>query len=512
MLRQPLANKYRPRNFVQLKGQNILVKILSNAITSNKIANAYLITGIRGVGKTTTARIVAKTLNCSDIQLENGIPVPCEKCSNCTSANNFSHPDILEIDAASKTGVNDIREIIDNAKYKPLLGKYKVYIIDEMHMLSNSAFNALLKTLEEPPADVLFVFATTEAHKIPATIISRCQRFDLARLSLQEIINNLKEISSKENILYDEESLTLLAKFSEGSVRDSISLLETINLYKKNNEPISVNLINEVLGVPEIDTSYKLLMHIVSGEAEHALAILTQLYDQGTELALIMEELISVANKTSKALISKNFIDNSSLMDHEKKLLTHLKNTCDITNITNIWKILFNGLTELKISSHPIGVFEMAIIRACHISKLPSLDSVMRKAMMSTPTTTKTNSTITSLSSFKDLASLFYKNKEIILYKYLTENIRVSSYQRNRIEVESLKGLPDNFFQNVTSLLKQWTGEKWEIILNNTSQETLQKTLKEQEVHDIANHDMVLEVQKAFPGSKIDKITKIKAH
>jgi DNA polymerase III subunit gamma/tau len=510
MLRQPLANKYRPRNFIQLKGQDIFVKILSNAITSNKIANAYLITGIRGVGKTTTARIVAKTLNCSDIKIENDIPVPCEQCLNCTSVNNFSHPDILEVDAASKTGVNDIREIIENAKYKPLLGKYKVYIIDEMHMLSNSAFNALLKTLEEPPANVLFIFATTEVHKIPITIISRCQRFDLARLSSKEIVDNLAEIAEKEGIKYQKDSLNLLSKFSEGSVRDSISLLETINLYKKTTESISINLINEVLGIPEIDTSYKLILDIVSGNTESALNVLKQLYTQGTELGLIMEELISIANKVSKALVSKNLIESMHLLENEKQLLNEVKNACDVTSITNIWKILFGGLTELKMSSYPIGVFEMTVIRACHLSKLPSLDSVMNKAMMISQTQTSATTKNIELSSFKDIAGLFYKNKEIIIYKYLTENIRVTSYKKNHIEAETLKGLPDNFSQNVSSLLKQWTGEKWELILRNATTESPQKTLKEQEFQDIQSHDMIRAVQRNFPGAEINKITIIR--
>jgi len=509
MLRQPLANKYRPRNFSQIKGQDILVTILSNAIVTNKIANAYLITGIRGVGKTTTARIVAKTINCSNIAIENSIPTPCEKCPNCVSSNNFSHPDILEIDAASKTGVNDIREIIENARYKPLLGKYKIYIIDEMHMLSNSAFNALLKTLEEPPADVLFIFATTEAQKIPATIISRCQRFDLARFSLQDIVANLTEIAQKENIQHEKDSLNLLAKFSEGSVRDSLSLLETINLYKKCDS-ISISLINEVLGIPNIDTSYELLSNIISGNAEQALNLLNTLYIQGSDLGLIMEELLEITNKVSKALVSQNFIERISMFDHEKHLLNEIKNSCDLTKITNIWKILFGGLSELKISLHPIRVFEMAIIRACHLSKLPSLDSVIKKVITTsiTPSTAE-NSAPQSLNSFKDVVALFYKNKEIILYKYLIENIKIIKYSTNRIEAEALKGLPDNFATNITSLLRQWTGEKWEFILIKSHSDTSTKTFKEQEVEAIKNHELVKAVHAAFPGTEINKITKI---
>ena len=520
MLNQPLANKYRPKNFSELKGQNVLVKILSNAITSGKIAHAYLVTGIRGVGKTTTARIIAKTINCTNVAIKDGMPIPCEQCKNCISINNFNHPDIIEIDAASKTGVNDIREIIENVKYKASLGRYRIYIIDEMHMLSNSAFNALLKTLEEPPENVLFIFATTEAQKIPATIISRCQRFDLLRLSSEQISNHIAEISQKEDIKYTKEGLDLIAKFSEGSVRDSLSLLETINLYKEPTQEISALLVNEVLGVPKSDALYKLINYIAVGNTQEALSVLNDMYRDGTELSLVMEELLHICNNISKSLVIKNFIEEGEIFDHEKPFLQEIKTKLDIISITNIWKMLFNGLGELKTSNYPLNVCEMVIIRACHLSNLPSLDSVIKK--ITTNTTHVTSSSTSSpalqtekktLDSFQDLVNLFYRKKELILYKQLTEHIQIISYKHGSIEAKTTGQIPENFTKNIITNLNNWTNDKWNFTLSNQENHAkVQKTIKEQELEMINNNELVKSICSNFPGTNITKIVKIKTN
>jgi len=507
MLNQPLATKYRPKNFTELKGQNVLVRILGTAINSSKLANAYMLTGIRGIGKTTTARIIAKTINCTNLKNVDNVPVPCEECKNCVSINSFSHPDIIEIDAASKTGVNDIRELIENAKYKPLLGTYKVYIIDEMHMLSNSAFNALLKTLEEPPENVLFIFATTEIQKIPATVISRCQRFDLLRLSFPDIANHIEEISKKENIKYTKEGIDLIAKFSEGSVRDSLSLLETMNLYKEPTEAISALLVSEVLGAPKAESLYSLIENIISGNSEASLKIAQDLYHEGIELNLVIEELLQICNKISKSIIIKGFTEKGEVFEYEKPLLQQIKSRTDILSITNIWKLLFNGSSELKNSSYPLSVLEMVIIRACYLSKLPSLDSVMRNALtkpaIATPNATK------NLDSFQMMVDLFYREKELLLYKQLTENIQIINYKHGTIEAKSTKHLSSNFVHDVSNLLNKWTGDKWKIVLlNQDNPAKVEKTLQEQELDIINSNDIVQAVYNNFPGSKITKISK----
>ncbi|CAN7942364.1 unnamed protein product, partial [Ixodes pacificus] len=251
----PFARKYRPNNFAELQGQEVLVKVLSYTILNDRLAGGYLLTGIRGVGKTTSARIIAKTVNCSALITENTTIKTCEECTNCISFNNHNHPDIIEIDAASKTSVDDIRRIIESAEYKPLQGKHKIFIIDEVHMLSKGAFNALLKTLEEPPPHIIFIFATTEVQKIPATIISRCQRYDLRRLSFEEIFKLLEYITKKENLKTDIEALRIIAYKSEGSARDAVSILDqAASMSAKSDNIISPQVINQMLGL--VDSSF----------------------------------------------------------------------------------------------------------------------------------------------------------------------------------------------------------------------------------------------------------------
>ncbi|MCH9754233.1 MAG: DNA polymerase III subunit gamma/tau, partial [Alphaproteobacteria bacterium] len=492
MSKKTLANKYRPQNFSQLRGQDILVKILSNTIKTKNIANAYILTGIRGVGKTTSARIISKTLNCTNLNNEESIPVPCEQCKNCTSINEFNHPDVLEIDAASKTGVSDVREIIDSAKYKSVLGLYKIYIIDEVHMLSNSAFNALLKTLEEPPENILFIFATTEIQKIPATIISRCQRFDLSRLSSQQISDHLEYIASKESIKYTKEGLHVIAKFSEGSVRDSLSLLETINIYKNQDQEITSDLVNEVLGTPKLESIYDLVEKITEGDTKTAISAANSMHKNAIDINLLLEEILNVCNKVSKALSIKNFVEESNIFDFEKTLINTLKRKTDIISITNIWKIFFNGLQELKNSNYPFNVFEMIIIRACHLSNLPSQESILKKISSGAAITNKTPKTESSqdLKSFKDITDLFYQKKELLLYKYLVENVKIITYKKGEITAQTITTPPEKFTSTVINHLNNWTKIKWSFqLLNDESKKEAESTLQDQSLNEINNNE-----------------------
>jgi len=513
MLNQTLANKYRPQNFSKLRGQDVLVKILSNAIKTKNIANAYIVTGIRGIGKTTTARIIAKTINCTNLSIENSTPIPCDECKNCVSINEFNHPDVLEIDAASKTGVNDVREIIESAKYKAILGNYKIYIIDEVHMLSNSAFNALLKTLEEPPENVLFIFATTEVQKIPATILSRCQRFDLLRLSSQQISDHLEDISNKEGIKYTKEGLHLIAKFSEGSVRDSLSLLETLNIYKDKEQEITNILVNEVLGVPKLESVYEMLSNIIDGETESAISITNAMYINGIDIMLILEEMLHACNKLSKALSIKDFLEKSQLFDYEKTLIKNIKDKADLISITNIWKLLFNGLEEIKNSNHPLNVFEMIVIRSCYLANLPSQESIIKKLTSEIQISASTTKITTSktLDSFKDVTNLFYNKKELVIYKYLIENLKIITYKHGEIKGKSLSSIPENFVHTVINFLNSWTESKWSFQLSNDLDlGNAQKTLQEQELEKINSNEIVKSIYKNYPGSEIKNIVKTK--
>lgn len=372
---QVLARKYRPADFSELKGQDALVRVITNAIVQDKLPNAYLLTGIRGVGKTTVARIIAKTINCSNLQNM----IPCGVCQNCLAMSSASHPDIIELDAASRTGVNDIRDIIESTKFSPVLGRYKIYIIDEIHMLSTSAFNALLKTLEEPPEHLLFIFATTEFRKIPLTIISRCQKFDLCRLSIDKITEHLASICAKEGIRYTIDGLKFIAKFSEGSVRDSLSLLETMRAYINDNEEISQDLINQVLGLPSIDQGYQLLDLIISGNHKEAIDLIQKLYYSGSDASTILDELLQACNKLSKAVAIKDFIDDSDFSTHEKDLLHTIVQKIDIEKITTLWNMLFKGVEELKYTHGSIDTLEMLVIRICHLSTLPSIENIVAK-------------------------------------------------------------------------------------------------------------------------------------
>ncbi|MCH2038142.1 MAG: DNA polymerase III subunit gamma/tau, partial [Rickettsiales bacterium] len=292
-----LARKYRPALFADLIGQEALVRTLSNAIRTNRIAHAFLLTGIRGVGKTTTARIIARALNCTDESKVKGETVePCGRCDNCIAIKNDRHPDVIEMDAASRTGVGDIREIIESVKYLPNTAEYKIYIIDEVHMLSNSAFNALLKTLEEPPKHVKFIFATTEIRKIPVTIISRCQRFDLKRIGFEQLSSHLKNICEKEGAAIEEPALQLITKAAEGSVRDSLSLLDQAISYMDAGQPISESIVRNMLGTNDKTVLFDLFEKTLGNQLPEALKQLSQMYDNGHDPVMILQDLLEITN------------------------------------------------------------------------------------------------------------------------------------------------------------------------------------------------------------------------
>lgn len=362
------ARTYRPQKFADLIGQKYLVDTLQNAIKTDQVAHAFLLTGIRGVGKTTTARIIAMALNClgEDGQQKNSQLEPCLKCANCQGVLNDNHPDILEIDAASKTGVDDMREIITNANYTPSLARYKIYIIDEVHMLSNSAFNALLKTLEEPPEHVKFIFATTEIRKIPLTILSRCQRFDLRRVTNEDLVAHLKHICKNEDIKYADDALQTIANLAGGSVRDSLSILDQMRLVTKNN--LTAEEIRTALGFSGIAASLELYKKLLAGEIKEVLNILHEIYSAGSEVKNILNDLLEITYLASKAIILGDAFKEIKLSSKIEEEIKILAGQISISVTNTIWQMLLKAASEVNHSPNQIQALEMILIRIAHLA------------------------------------------------------------------------------------------------------------------------------------------------
>ena len=358
-----LALKYRPSDFSDLIGQEYLVETIQKSIELNKIPNAYIFTGIRGVGKTTTARIVAKMLNCTVFDDSNRPDL--QKCDQALAISEDRHPDVIEIDAASNTSVENAREIIENVKYNPVLGKYKVYIIDEVHMLSKSAFNALLKTLEEPPPHSKFIFATTEISKVPITILSRCQRFDLRRIEKKVLSNFLEKIALKEDISLEKEALNLIIKASDGSVRDSLSILDQANIFKSDKEIKSAEIIN-MLGFAKVGDLYNLSKNILENNLSDLMNMLNDMYQRGSETSKIIEDLMSIINWSCKVKINQNLLKDEFLTEEDKQFANFILQF-DHGKLNIFWQSLMKGYDEIKISPHPHSTLEMILLRCAFL-------------------------------------------------------------------------------------------------------------------------------------------------
>jgi DNA polymerase-3 subunit gamma/tau len=370
-----LARKYRPQNFEELVGQEVLVTTLTNAIKNNRLHHSYILTGIRGVGKTTTARIIAKTINCTNVDaISTG--KACGICDNCISITFSKHQDVIEIDAASRTGVDDIREIIDSIAYAPVMAKYKIYIIDEVHMLSNNAFNALLKTLEEPPANVKFIFATTEIRKVPITILSRCQRFDLRRLDELEISTHLKNILKNENLEADEKALELIAKMSEGSVRDSLSLLDQALAINNHQKFLSSDLVEKMLGLSNREKVIDLFDKILNGDFVQSLAIFGEFYAVSSDISQLLNDLLEITHKTTATKLIVDYrLDGYSQFQREK--IKIIADKISLNSLARIWQMFSKATAEINFSSSPKMAFEMLLVRSCHLVALPNLQKIL---------------------------------------------------------------------------------------------------------------------------------------
>ena len=503
-----LALKYRPQTFDDLIGQEFVAETILNSIKADKVPNAYLFTGIRGIGKTTIARIVAKTLNCS-----NGINSKCKGCYNCDSIANSSHIDVLEMDAASKTGVDDVRDLIEFSRYGPTSAKYKIFIIDEVHMLSKQAFNALLKTLEEPPEYLKFIFATTEIKKIPITVVSRCQRFDLSRIKSSELFEFVKKIKDKEKGKASDDALKLIVKISEGSVRDALSLLDRALLTLNKDKELDLKTAKKIFGFFDKSQLIDILKLILEGEEKKVIEIYRSIYDQGIEPKVFINDFLELLyyfkNINSLTLESTNF----SLNDAEFLRIKELSNSINDQEILLFWQFTIRTIEELNIVSNQNLAIEMFLIRLMYISSFKSnqqsfkIDESLNenkneinqineikkndpvKQIKSVTQEIKNkpelnidenNDEKNQIRSFDDLLSTCIKKKEIKLKYELEKNVNLVRFEKKRIDISFNDNLDKNFIKDLSLKLFEWTNERWIITLTKLKGDI---SIKEKEIN-----------------------------
>lgn len=372
---QVLAIKYRPQKFSDVIGQDVLVRTLTNAIEKNKIHHAFILNGIRGVGKTTTARLIAKSLNCVG---GNGKETaePCLECSHCKAIAKGEDPDVIEFDAASHTGVNDIRDIIEKINYAPVSSRYKIYIIDEVHMLSNSAFNALLKTLEEPPEHVKFIFATTEIRKVPITILSRCIRFDLNRINPDVLANYLINIAKKEDYDLDKVGASLIANASEGSVRDSLSLLDRVISFNNFSKDITEEVVVNVLGMSGLEKTYELYGFLLKGDVDNVLKTFDFIYNSIVDMTLFLNDLLDI---THKLLMRNNSIFMENLLTSQKKWIEDNYNLVKMSELFRIWQFIMKAIAEIKSVNNQKNFMEVLLLKICYGTSIPEIGDLIKK-------------------------------------------------------------------------------------------------------------------------------------
>ena len=535
-----LALKYRPQSFDDLIGQEVVVETITNSIKANKVPNAYLFTGIRGIGKTTTARIVAKALNCS-----NGIENLCKEnlCENCEAITNSSHIDVLEMDAASKTGVDDVRDLIEFSRYGPTSAKYKIFIIDEVHMLSKQAFNALLKTLEEPPKYLKFIFATTEIKKIPITVVSRCQRFDLSRIKSTELFEFIKKIKDKENGKVSDDALKLIIKISEGSVRDALSLLDRALLSLDDNTELDLNAAQKIFGYFDKSQLIDLFQLILNGEENKVINIYRKIYDQGVEPKVFINDFLELLyyfkNINSLTLESTNF----SLNDEEFTRIKDISSQVDAEVLILFWQFAISSLEELDIVSNQHLSIEMFLIRLMHLSsikskKTPDLNTDESLESAAVPKQTDIENVTQAIdqikniaqekkikpeieteikaidksliNSFNDLLDACSEKKEIKLKYELEKNVNLVKFERNRIEISFNDNLDKDFVKDLSAKLFEWTSERWIITFSKSKGEMSvkekQKNKREELINEVKNSEIYKTIIEKFPDAELTDV------
>ena len=554
-----LARKYRPKTFAELIGQDALVRTLTNAINSGRIAQAFMLTGVRGVGKTTTARIIARALNCTGPDGTGGPTVtPCGVCDNCRAIAEDRHVDVMEMDAASHTGVDDIREIIEGVRYSPVSARYKLYIIDEVHMLSKSAFNALLKTLEEPPAHVKFVFATTEIRKVPVTVLSRCQRFDLRRVDAQVLKEHFTRVTGLEGASIEPDAASLIARAADGSVRDGLSLLDQAIALAAGT--VTAQQVRDMLGLADRSKVIDLFEAAVTAKPAEAMDILADLHRVGADPVVILQDLLDLVHNLTRLKVVPGTANDLSLPEAERTRGAALSGRLGMPALTRAWQLLLKGLGEVQAAPVPQQALEMVIVRLSYAADLPTPGELIRQLQnannggngnagggpaprgpgggpvavagtgvraVARPVEAQaapqpveavavaTEDRLPMPRDFKALVQLFADQREGALYGHLTGSAHLVRMEPGRLELRLKSVAPPTLPNRVGQLLTEWTGHRWVVIVSDAPGEP---TLAEQEQAAIQRafaeaeaNPVVRAVLDAFPGAKIAEVRDLAA-
>jgi DNA polymerase-3 subunit gamma/tau len=549
-----LARKYRPTTFDDLIGQEAMVRILRNAFATNRVAHAFMLTGVRGVGKTTTARIIARALNCTGPDDMGGPTAdPCGVCGNCLAILAEREPDVFEMDAASRTGVDDVREIIEVSRSRPMKIRTKVFIIDEIHMLSRNAFNALLKTLEEPPPHVKFVFATTEIRKVPITVLSRCQRFDLRRVRVSELHAHFARIAEKEGVAIEPAALDLIARAADGSVRDGLSMLDQAIAQGDgdSNGAISSAQVSEMLGQADRDAVFDLMEAVMGGKPAAALAITDRAHERGADLGTVLQDLLELLHTVTRLKSIPGLRDSAELPEAERTRGAALADRLTVPTLARAWQMLLKGVGEVEIAPDRRAAAEMVLVRLCHVSDMPSPGDLVRRLAAggaSAPGVSMAASTGVSsgsiggggggaravvngpplvdaapadiapaspmagplLATFRDVAALVRDQREAMLHAHLLHSAHLVRFAPPVIELRTEPDAPRDLAPKLAALLSNATGERWTIALSTAAGEP---TLAQQgnaadavRREEAAEHPLIRAIMDAFPGARIDSV------
>jgi DNA polymerase III subunit gamma/tau len=570
---QVLARKYRPSAFSGLIGQDVLVRTLTNAFKSGRLAHAFILTGVRGVGKTTTARIIARALNCIGAD-GNGEPTtePCGRCENCKAISEDRHVDVLEMDAASRTGVDDIRELIDGVRYRPTSARYKVYIIDEVHMLSKNAFNALLKTLEEPPEHVKFIFATTEIRKVPVTVLSRCQRFDLRRVDMQTLETHFNGIAENEGAKLSPTAMHLIARAADGSVRDGLSLLD--QAISRAEGEISEQQIRDMLGLADRSQSFELLEAALAGDTALTLKMFEGMFADGADPAAIIEDLLEVVHWLTRVKVVPSVLDDPAVPEIERVRGKDMETRLSMPGLSRAWQMLLKGLGEVRLAPSARQAAEMVLVRLAYTATLPTPEEALKSlgndsaseksAAPATPAAPATQAAPPSggnaasaqpmartgtddaappapqaqpqadprpepppleepphaggdakpmLQSFAEVLALIEAKREVRLLTEVVHNVHLVAFEPGRIEIRPTEKAATGLAGELGKFLSTHTDERWVVSI---SQETGQSTIAEQRAAvqsnleaEAAEHPMVKQVFDTFPDAEIKTVERL---
>ena len=545
-----LARKYRPVDFAGLIGQDALVRTLTNAIKTGRLAHAFVLTGVRGVGKTTTARIIARALNCVGPDGQGGPTIePCGVCDQCRSIAEDRHVDVLEMDAASRTGVNDIRELIEGVRYRPTSARFKIYIIDEVHMLSTAAFNALLKTLEEPPEHVKFIFATTEIRKIPITVLSRCQRFDLKRVEMDVMAEHFTKIAAKEKAEIAPAALAMICRAADGSVRDGLSLLDQAIAHGAGQ--VSEAQVRDMLGLADRARVFDLFDAVMKGDTAQALALLSEQYAVGADPAVVLQDMLELTHWLTRLKLTPDQADSAAVAETERVRGADMAKRLSMATLTRCWSMLLKGLAETRAAPSPLQAAEMVLVRLMFAADLPSPAEAVESLRGNPPPAGPhpgapsggggggahavmqagvggpsggAQPVMRAMAqpavdarplprSFEEVIALCSEKREIVLAANLTAAVHLVHFEAGRIDFRPEPTAPADLATRLSKHLSEWTGRPWLVGLSREAgAETIRQAGIEKEIQrkkDAANHPLVQAILTTFPGATIEAVREL---